>query len=138
MGKLAHSESQRRAMVIRGRWSGNPSLLITVLDSFNDLLLQRFSRGNSLLRAAFRKAARKSKIPDYGNWLRHPKVAGLLPKACPILLDCHNLRLRAEIAHATIKKTGRFTRRVTYREKEIIIKQLRLAYTEWFAEWKKC
>ena len=117
LGKRAHSEAQRRAILLRGRWAGNPSIFITALDSFNDLLLQRLSRKHKALKKPFLKAAGKNKIPDYGGWLRHPIIGNLLPKSSPILIDCHDLRVRADVAHATHKKSGRFTRPVSYNEK---------------------
>lgn len=137
LGKRAHSECQRRALLIRGRWKGDPSVTITVLDNFNDLLLQRFSRKHRSLRKPFRLAAGKNAIPDYGAWLHNPAVAAILPNATPILTRCHELRLRAEIAHATMKKTGRFTRAVTYAEKNEMAGKLRLCYSEWIRKWTK-
>ena len=138
MGKNAHSELQRRAIAIRGGWTGNPSVLVTMLDSFNDLLIQRFSRRHKSLKKPFRKAAgKKAKIPDFGNWLQHASLRAVLPKSSPILLECHRLRVKAEIAHATDKKTGRFTRPVSYFERDQITKKLKSAYAELLHEWAK-
>jgi hypothetical protein len=110
--------------------------MVTVLDNFNDLLLQRFSRKLRALRLPFRKAAGKYAIPDYGSWLNHPSVAAALPNATPILINCHQLRLKADIAHATSKKTGKFTRAITYNEKDRIVRNLRAAYREWLTVWQ--
>jgi hypothetical protein len=138
LGRRAHSELQRRAIAIRGGWAGNPSVLVTILDSFNDLLIQRFSREHKALRGAFRKAAgAKARIPDFGNWLKNASLLVIMPKACPILFECHRLRVRAEIAHAIDKKTGRFTQPVSYQEKDQITKKLKAAYTELLTEWAK-
>jgi hypothetical protein len=138
LGKNAHSELQRRAIAIRGGWTGNPSILVTTLDSFNDLLIQRFSRKHKALKKSFRKAAgRKAKIPDFGNWLQNASLQAVLPKSSLILLECHRLRVKAEIAHATDKKTGRFTRPVSYYEREQITKKLKSAYLELLQEWAK-
>ena len=138
LGRRAHGELQRRAIVIRGGWAGNPSVFVTVLDSFNDLLVQRFSRKHVALRTAFVLAAgRRARVPDFGNWIKNPTLIATLPKASPIFLECHRLRVRAEISHATDKKTGRFTRPVSYREKDKITKKLKSAYTELLTEWAK-
>lgn len=137
LGRAAHSEAQRRSVLIQAQWNANPSVLITVLDNFNDLLIQRFSRKHKLIKFAFKKAAGKYSVPDYGSWARHPSLNKILPKACPILIDCHNLRLRAEIAHSTLKKTGKFTRPISYREKEVIAKRLQIAYSELVAEFHR-
>jgi hypothetical protein len=135
LGRRAHSEAQRRAILLRGRWAGNPSILITTLDSFNDLLLQRLSRKHKVLKKPFLIAAGKNKIPDYGAWLNHPIVGTLLPKSSAILTDCHNLRIRADVAHATHKKSGRFTRPVSYNEKAKLIKKMKTAYNELMNIW---
>jgi hypothetical protein len=135
LGKRAHAEAQRRAIVLRGRWAGSPSILVTILDNFNDLLLQRFSMKHKNLKRPFKKAARKNKIPDYGLWLRHSAVPRLLPKSSPILMDCHDLRVRADIAHATQKKSGQFTRPVSYYEKDGLLKQMKTAYGELLSVW---
>lgn len=82
------------------------------------------------LRASFKKAAGKHKIPDFGSWLQHPDLAAVLPASKPAFVNCHNKRVIAEVAHATIKKTGRFTRPLGYREAQKIIKNLRPAYRE--------
>ncbi|GEM_PF-1649351 len=134
--RKVHSELQRRAIAVRGGWAGNPSVLVTILDGFNDLLIQRFSRKHKALAKPFRKAAgKKAAIPDFGNWLRNPALIVALPKSCPIFLRCHEMRLKAEIAHATDKKTGQFTRPVSYRERDSIIRKLRIAYRELLGVW---
>lgn len=135
LGKRAHSELQRRTIALRGRWAGSPSVFVTILDSFNDLQLQRISRKHPSLTAPFKKAAGKNKIPDYGAWLRNPSMMALLPKSYPILLDCHELRLRADVAHATQKKSGQFTRAVSYYEKDQLIKRMKNAYNEILTVW---
>jgi len=130
LGKTAHSELQRRSVVLRGLWDGGPTVLITALDSFNDLLIQRLSLKDKLLKTPFKKAAGKNKIPDYGFWLAHNALRIRLPKAVPPLNDCHQLRVRADLAHATHKKTGRFTRPISYREKDELIRRLKPAFSE--------
>lgn len=138
LGRRAHSETQRRTVLIRGLWASNPSILITTLDSFNDLLVQRFSKKHTRLAKAFRKAAgKKQKIPDYGNWLASAPLGRVLPKACPILGQCHTLRVRADIAHATHKRTGQFTHPISYSECRRMLRRLAAAYKELLIEWTK-
>jgi hypothetical protein len=135
LGKRAHTETQRRALLLRGRWPSSPSVLITILDNFNDLLLQRLSLKHKGLARRFRAAAGKNKIPDYGQWLRQPAVGNLLPKAAPILLGCHNLRVRADIAHATQKKSGQYTRPISYYEKDRLLRSMATAYADLLRVW---
>jgi len=106
-GRKAHSELQRRAISIRGNWAGSPSILVTTLDSFNDFLVQRFSRAHKRLKGPFRKAAgKKAKIPDFGTWLTNPALIAPLPNVRPVLSACHQLRVRAEIALRQISEQG--------------------------------
>jgi hypothetical protein len=130
LGKSAHSELQRRAIVLRGHWQGNPSVFVTALDSFNDLLIQRLSLKHKLLRKPFRNLAGRNKIPNYGKWLVNGTLKSVLPKANLILKECHDLRVRAEFAHATQVRTGRFTRPVSYREQARLLRTLKPAYVE--------
>jgi len=55
LGKKAHSEAQRRSNLIRGAWKGNPSFLITVLDNFNDLLIQKLSNEAPATKGSFQE-----------------------------------------------------------------------------------
>lgn len=137
LGKRAHSEAQRRSNVIRGYWLGSPSVFVTVLDNFNDLLIQRFSLKHPRLRGPFRTATRKGKrIPDFENWLRNADLATILPRATPTFLECHTLRHRADVAHPTSSKTGRHTRPLTDEESARIILRLRPAYRELLTKWR--
>jgi Reverse transcriptase (RNA-dependent DNA polymerase) len=136
-GKKAHSEAQRRANLIRGGWKGNPSVLITLLDNFNDLLIQRLSMKHAGLRKAFKKASGPNKIPDFGNWLQHPDLALVLPISRSIFQECHKKRLVADVAHATIKKTGKFTRPIGYKEAAKVTRDLSRAYLELITEFRK-
>jgi hypothetical protein len=87
---------------------------------------------HKLLRSGFRRAAGGNRIPDYGFWLSHStfRIRSVLPKVAPIFKTVHDLRVRAELAHATQKKTGRFTRPVSYRDKARLLQKLRAAYVE--------
>lgn len=137
LGKKSHSEAQRRSNQLRGYWDANPSLLITSLDSFTDLLVQRLSRKHPALRDAYRAAAGKAKVPDYGRWLNNPALRKVLPAGLPVLSRCHKLRVTADIAHPTEKKTGKHTRPVTYKESEGVIRKMRTAFGQILAEFAK-
>jgi hypothetical protein len=106
------------------------AVLGTVLGSFNDLLLQRLSVRHKLYRSGFRRAAGGNRIPDYGVWLWHSTFRSVLAKVAPFFKTVHDLRVRAELAHATQKKTGRFTRPVSYRDKARLLQKLSAAYVE--------
>jgi hypothetical protein len=135
LGKRAHSEAQRRCIEIRGHWNGNPTVLITAVDSFNDLLLQRFSTRHPKLKKPFRSAAGKKRFPDLGNWLNNNSLKNVLTHGCAVFGDCHGLRVQASLAHARHGKSGKFTRPVSYRESEKVLKRLSGAYRELLGEW---
>lgn len=137
LGKKSHSEAQRRSNVIRGFWGANPSVFITALDSFADLLVQRLSHKHPALRNAYKAAAGKYKVPDYGRWLIHPALQKVLPVAYPVFKKCHELRVTADLAHATEKKTGRHTRPITYMEIEGVVRGMRAAFRQLLSEFAK-
>jgi hypothetical protein len=50
-----------------------------MLDTFNEVLLEAFSRKYSFLTGAYSVAAGKAAHPAFGNWLNHPSLASVLP-----------------------------------------------------------
>ena len=137
-GRKAHSGLQRRAISIRGNWAGSPSILVTTLDSFNDFLVQRFSRAHKRLKGPFRKAAgKKAKIPDFGTWLTNPALIAPLPNARPGFVGLSSVESESRNCAATNKRTGQFTRPVSYLEKDPIVARLRTAYFELLTEWAR-
>ena len=137
-GRLAHShaEAERRCNQLEALWDGDPSVLVMALDTFNDLLVQLFSAAHPTLNAHHRRAAGRRAFPDYGQWLQNPTFANLLPRASARLLECHRLRVTAELAHARQRRTGRPTRRIAYREVRRLKRRLRSAYSDLVNEWR--
>ena len=72
-------EAERRCIRVQGLVSGDPTSYITIVDTFNELLLQRFSAKHPTTSTAFTKAAGKKAQPDLGNWLNNPVLATVLP-----------------------------------------------------------
>jgi hypothetical protein len=113
---------------------------ITLLDTFNDALIQSFSESHPLLKADFRKAARGKSHPDFGAWLRDPALGSVLPLAVPWLKDLHSARSSSTYAHARISrgpKKGRFTRPVPYWKAVELVRAGKTAYSELIFEWQK-
>jgi len=137
LGRRSHSEAQRRSNQLRAYWGASPSVFVTVLDSFAELLIQRLSRKHPSLRYAYRAAAGKNKVPAYGNWLSNPALQKALPAAVAVFGKCHKLRVTADLAHATEKKTGKHTRRITYKEGEGIVRRMRTAFRQIISEFAR-
>lgn len=116
---------------------GDPSAWVLILDTFNEVLLQNFSRRHPLLKTPFAAATPvKSAHPDYGNWLNHPALASVLPNAAKWFDDVHSVRVKADLAHAKSKK-GISTRPVSYRKKDSLQQSAQRCWAEIIREWKK-
>jgi hypothetical protein len=107
-----------------------------MLDTFNEVLIQNFSRRHALLAAAFASATPPgSSHPDYGNWLKHPKVATFLPRSIAWLQSVHDTRVKADLAHAKSKK-GKSTRPISYGARNKIRREAQAAWAELIRVWK--
>jgi hypothetical protein len=135
LGKKGHSEAPRRSNLIRGGWKGNPSFLVTVLDNFNDLLIQRLSLKHPKLKGPLERRLESTRFPDLGSWLNHADLTSVLSTSQPLFDSCHKKRVIAEVAHATIKKTGQCTRPLGYKEAQKVVTNLRPAYLELLGEF---
>lgn len=116
---------------------GDPSAWVLILDTFNEVLVQNFSRRHPSLKIPFVAATpAKSTQPDYGNWLNHPALAAALPNSINWLKDVHSTRVKADLAHAKSKK-GKSTRPVSYRKKDALQHSAQACWAEIIREWKK-
>lgn len=117
----------------------DPSTRVMILDTFNETLIQAFSRRHPLLTGPYKKAAGGAPHPDYGNWLHHPSLAGTLPRAISWLRNVHAHRVRADLAHARQKAgkhKGKPTRPVAHRTADHLIKQGQHAWAELILSWR--
>ncbi len=131
-------ETERRCLRFQRLLIGDPTARITLLDTFNELLLQNLSSRHPALRAAYTKAIRQpAKIPDLGNWLRNPVLTTQLPKASKWFLEIHEARIRGELAHAKSKASGKPTRPICFRQADKLLKGAQSAWAEMIIEWKK-
>lgn len=107
-------EAERRCLRVQELATGDPTARIMILDTFNEFLLQSFSRRHPGLAAAFNAAAGGGPHPDFGNWLRNARVASVLPKASAWMLRVHEARRDCDLSHARKRKTGVPTRPVSH------------------------
>jgi hypothetical protein len=130
-------ETERRCLKLQELMIGDPTSRITLLDTFNELLLQNISARHPQLKAAFLAATGKgAKVPDLGNWLTNGALKGRLPKASQWFLQVHDARVRGELAHAKGKKTGLPTRPISYRQAEKLMQGAQSAWAELILEWR--
>lgn len=131
-------ETERRCLKFQQLLIGDPTNRITFLDTLNELLLQSFSARHPVLKAPYAKATgAKDKVPDLGNWLRHPALVKQLPKASKWCLAIHDARVAGELAHAKAKKSGKYTRPIPFKKADALMRGAQPAWAELIGEWKK-
>jgi hypothetical protein len=133
-------DAERRCLRLQQLQVGDPGARVLMLDTFNEVLLQAFSRAHFSLAGAYSAAAGKNPHPDFGNWLNHPLLAQVLPHASNWFRDVHNIRVSTDLAHAKLRggsKKGASTQPVTFKTAETLMKKAVAAYAELLLEWKK-
>jgi len=130
-------ETERRCLQLQQFLIGNPTVRVTYLDTFNEILVQAFSANLPALTAAYTKAIpAKNKIPDYGAWLGQANLGKVVPTAARWFVDVHAARVRGELAHARAKKTGAFTRPISFWQAEQLVKRAQRSWAELIGKWK--
>ena len=129
-------EAERRCLRVQTLQTGDPTVHITMLDTFNELLLQRFSKRHHATSAAFASAAGPKAQPDLGAWLYHPVLAALLPKGIAWYRRVHQARVEGELAHARTRK-GLHTKPISFKKREQLMRGAKVAWAELIAEWRK-
>ncbi len=133
-------DAERRCLRLQKLQVGDPSARVMMLDTFNEVLIQRFSQKNPALVAAYAAAAGKNPHPDLGNWIRHPKMAGVLPSGIAWFTRVHEARVKADLAHAKMKSgamRGRPTRAISHKTADALWRSAQRAWAELLREWKK-
>lgn len=129
-------EAERRCIRVQGLVSGDPTSYITMIDTFNEVLLQRFSAKHPTTASAFTKAAGKNAQPDLGNWLNNPALAAALPIGLKWYLAVHSARVEGDLAHAKTKK-GIPTKALSFKQRDRLMSGAQRAWVELIREWKK-
>ena len=113
------ADLERRAVRLQHLRLLDPSAFTLLLDTFNEGLVQAFSKRHAALKAPYKAAAGKNPNPDYGNWLWNAALASTIPHCVGWFQDVHKLRLQADLAHHKHKKgpkQGKPTKPVTYQQ----------------------
>ena len=128
-------EAERRCLRVQELATGDPTSHITMLDTFNELLLICLCRQHTATAAAFTKAAGKNAQPDVGSWLWNPSLASLLPKGSKWYREIHNARVAGDLAHPKTKK-GHHTQALSPQDRDRLLRGARAAWVELISEWK--
>jgi succinate dehydrogenase flavin-adding protein (antitoxin of CptAB toxin-antitoxin module) len=130
-------DAERRCLRLQELQVGDPASSILMLDTFNEVLIENFSRRHPKLRKPFQKATPAGRAqPDFGNWIDHPTLLSVLPKAVLWLKEVHAQRVQADLAHAKSRK-GKRTRPVSYGRRTKLQKAAQSAWAELLREWHK-
>jgi hypothetical protein len=133
-------DTERRCLRVQQLQVGDPGARVLMLDTFNEVLLQAFSRKHSSLSSAYSAAAGKAPHPDFGNWLNHPSLAAVLARGVVWFRNVHKTRVGADLAHAKLKggsKKGTPTKPVSFKKANALMKRAPAAWAELILEWKK-
>ena len=130
-------ETERRCLQLQQLLIGNPTVRVTYLDTFNEILVQAFSARHPALAGAYFKAIPpKNKLPDYGAWLGQADLGNVVPRSAAWFFDVHDARVKGELAHARAKRTGAFTRPISFWYAEQLVKRAQQAWAELIGQWK--
>ena len=113
---------ERRCLRLQQLQVNDPGAMVLMLDTFNELLLQAFSRRHLSLASAYSAAAGKNPHPDFGDWVNRPLLAAVLPRAINWFRNAHKTRVGADLAHAKFRsgsKRGTSTKPVTFNKADM-------------------
>lgn len=129
-------DAERRCLRVQDLEVGDPGSWLLMIDTFNELLIQRLSKQHPALSTAFKTATPpKAAHPDFGNWLRHPALMTVLPKGIGWLTNVHDERVKADLAHAKSKK-GRVTKAVSFSKRDRLSKGSKIPWAELITQLK--
>ena len=129
------ADAEQRCLRVQNFKVIDPTATVTMLDTFNEVLMQKFSKKHPALSAAFIRAANGKAHPDLGNWLNNGAVPAVLPKSLSWFKAVHDARVKGDLAHAR-SKTGKRTKQITFLQAKRILSGGKAAWGELIAEWK--
>lgn len=132
-------DAEQRCLELQKRAS-DPDSGIMILDTFNEVLLQSFSKNHPSLSASYRQNAGKNLHPDLGNWLRNKQLQIVLSSAIPWFQDVHNTRVGARLAHAKNKsgnRKGKRTRGIGFKKWDKLLREATLSWNILINQWTK-
>ena len=129
-------ELERRCLQLRLYSTRAPDESVLMLDSFNESLVQAFSRSSPSLLSAFKKSAKKNNAqPDYGAWLNHGELSRAIPKALPWLRDVHTTRVSSQLGHSK-NRGGGWTAPISHSKRDQLWKSAPGAWARLLVAWR--
>lgn len=118
-----------RFAVWRGYKDTDPTAWVALTDTINDILLGQLFPHDGTIGGY--------KVGSIGGVLGSPTsaFATKYPLMWRASEDLHTLRLESDLSHPLVKKSGRPTRRIRYREIAPVVKVLRAGWGELHAKW---
>ncbi|HEY3042064.1 MAG TPA: hypothetical protein VGJ66_25265 [Pyrinomonadaceae bacterium] len=127
---------ERRCLRVQDLEVGDPGSWLLMIDTFNELLIQRLSKQHPSLSGAFKTATPpKAAQPDFGTWLRHPALMAVLLKGIGWFTNVHDERVKADLAHAKSKK-GHATKAVSFSQRDKLKKGSKIPWAELITQLK--
>lgn len=129
-------EVEKKCLRLQNYERVDPTAYVAYLDTFNEILIQKFSQKHPALKKVYKKAAGRKIHPDLGLWLRDPSLGLVLPKGINWFLRVHDTRVKSDIAHAKTRK-GLPTKPVPRKEADDIMGKSIQPLAELIGEWRK-
>jgi hypothetical protein len=128
------ADAEHRCLRLQQLRLGDPTAMLLMLDTFNEVLIQVFSQHHPALSSAYSAAAGKNAHPDFGNWLGNLETnKGIVNPISPANLkwfsSVHKARVKGDLAHAKSKK-GKRTKSISFERAEKL-------FTRGYAAWRE-
>lgn len=136
--KKDYNDAVKRCLRMQKLRNLDSTSFILMLDTFNEVLIQSFSKRHVTLKPAYIAASGNKPNPDIGNWLENPALSNVLPTGISWFKDVHKTRVAADLAHARIKsgtRKGSPTKPINHRKIDKIMKQSKIAWAELIMAW---
>lgn len=135
------SDAERRCLRLQELRLGDPTAMVLMLDTFNEVLIQAFSRLHPALASAYSSAAGSRPHPDLGNWLNNwmTNQSIMNPVSSATVkwfLDVHNTRVKGDLAHAKSKR-GKRTKSISFKRADKLFTGGFRAWRELLTVWEK-
>jgi hypothetical protein len=129
------ADAEHRCLRIQQLEVGDPTALVLMLDTFNEVLIQAFSKCHPIRSVPYKEAAGRKAHPDIGNWLNHPALGSALKVGTTWFKRVHDARVMGDLAHAKSEK-GKPTKPVSHDKARSLLGGGKVAWMELLTVWK--
>lgn len=129
------ADAERRCLRLQQLRVNDPTAMVLMLDTFNEVLLQKFSQAHPQLQSAYARARGRHNHPDIGNWLTNGAVQPILSKGIGWFRAVHDARVKSDLAHAR-SRMGQRTKAISFTRAKQLLSGGKEAWTELIDVWK--